>query len=72
VSTPETQAEAKTPAIPDELWMLALDDGSWAVPVDDLPGGENYLVCLSEADAIAAAQHQEAVYDIICRPVRVK
>ena len=76
---PESEA-VKLPEIPGELWMLwkigttdgGVFDPVWCVAYDDPPGGDNYLVCFSEADAIAAAAHQADTYDILCRPVRVK
>ena len=76
---PESES-VKLPEIPGELWMLwktGTTDGDdfdpgWCVAYDDPPGGDNYLVCFSEVDAIAAAAHQADTYDILCRPVRVK
>lgn len=68
-----TTEPEKVPAIPAELWMLLHNNGmGWVVANDDPPDGENYLVCLSAADALAAADHQASTYDIDCRPVRVK
>ena len=66
---------ALAPAIPDELWMLARTDTEprcWLPAIDEPREGENYLVCFSEADAKAAAQHQFDLLGIKCVPVRVK
>ena len=76
---PESES-VKLPEIPGELWMLWLIgttdgddfDPGWCVACDDPPDGDNYLVCTSEADAIASAAHQMISFGIICRPVRVK
>ena len=75
-----TTTSVKLPEIPGELWMLwkigTTDGGDfdpgWCVAYDDPPDGDNYLVCTSEADAIASADHQMISFGIICRPVRVK
>jgi hypothetical protein len=65
------------PVSPPELWMLwrpGSGDTSpgWVVAIDDPPGGENYLVCLSRKDAEAAALHQNEQYETCCVIVRVK
>jgi hypothetical protein len=63
----------KRPSIPARLWMLwSGADSCWICAVDDPPGGENYLVCLSLKDAIAAAKYQFNTYAIESTPVRVK
>ena len=49
---------------------ISIRGGVWRTTTH--PAGTNYLVCFSEADAIAAAAHQADTYDILCRPVRVK
>jgi hypothetical protein len=64
------------PAIPSELWML-LDAGNgprnWVKATDGLGGlAESYLVAFTEAEAQAAAEHQNEMYYMDCRPVRVK
>jgi len=67
-------------AVPEELWMLwrvekpkpDQQNAGWALPCDDPPGCENFLVCLSFGDAQAAAKYQLDNYGIECVPVRVK
>lgn len=79
MSTQETET-VPMPVAPGELWMLwkigRVDNDDftpeWCKALDDPRGGENHLVCLSEADAIAAAQHQLNSWGLVCRPVRVK
>jgi hypothetical protein len=63
------------PPPPAELWMLWAEgegENRWVIAMDDPAKGENYLVCFSEADAQAAADHQNAMYSLNCFPVRVK
>jgi hypothetical protein len=74
-----TTTTTETPTAPAELWMLwhpgddELKSGpGWCKAIDNPRGGENFLVCLSEADAIAAAKHQAETFFIDCTPVRVK
>jgi hypothetical protein len=57
--------------IPKEIWMLWTGN-TWVLAIDDPRGGENFLACISEADAIACATHQNDTYNINCFPVRVK
>lgn len=59
------------PTIPAELWMLWSGSG-WVLSIDDAPGGETHLVAFSEQEAIAAAEHQKALYVDDCIAVRVK
>lgn len=57
---------------PAELWLLrSTDRGCFVLSVDDARGGPTRLACFSEAEAIAAADHQRDLYDIDCVPVRV-
>ena len=75
-----TTTSVKLPEIQGELWMLwkigttdgGVFDPVWCVTYDAPPGGDNYLVCFSVADAIAAAAHQTVAYGTLCCPVRVK
>jgi hypothetical protein len=60
----------KIPEIPAELWMLWTGHG-WLVSVDEPPGGATYLIALSEAEAIAASQHQRQMYGVETTPARV-
>lgn len=64
----------KVPVVPIELWMLWVPStGVWVVSVDDAPGGETYLACCSEEEALIAAEYQNGMYDQLgCIPVRVK
>jgi len=61
-------------AIPGELWMLQHESGRWCLAADnaDHLGGQTYLVAFSEAEAVAAAKHQDEFNDYPCLPVRVK
>jgi hypothetical protein len=70
-------AMPEIPEIPDELWMLwhpASEDGPghWIPSVDDVPMGATFLASTSRSDAETAAEHQNAMYDLDCIPVRVK
>lgn len=57
--------------IPDKLWLLRItDNGNWCRAVDD--GGDDLLCYTSLANAKAGAEHQADLYDIVCKPVRVK
>jgi hypothetical protein len=64
--------------IPAELWMLrntdgeGHDGGSWVLSIDAAREGDTYLTCFSEAEAVAAAAHQNDNYDLDCVPVRIK
>lgn len=63
------------PQIPTEVWMLwvthdcdgSVVPGHW-LPAMDEPGT---LCHLSEEEALESSKHQEALYSITSRPVRV-
>lgn len=56
-----------------EWWTLVHPDGDLVVPMDDAPGARNDggLLYYSEHDATRAAEHQNRMYQLNCRPVRV-
>jgi hypothetical protein len=61
MKTESSPATVATPPIPDELWML-WTGSDWVRSIDPL----------GEVDALAGADHQNAMYDMDCIPVRVK
>lgn len=73
----ESEGMVSMEATPKELWMLRITGnqvgaGNWLRASDDPPDGDCMLVCFTEADAIATAEHQLNVYDIECVPKLVK
>lgn len=68
-----TGERATDPAIPAKLWLLWSEGNeNWVCSVDDAPGGCTLLVSTSEGEAKRAADYQNDLYDLGCRPVRVK
>lgn len=66
-------SESSAPPAINELWMLWSDvNKAWVVSLDDAPGGESFLCCLTESEAQMAADYQNGNYELSCRAVRIK
>jgi hypothetical protein len=64
-------ATAMMPPDVAELWLLWGGD-SFIGSIDDARDGRTVLACFSRDEALAAAKHQNELYDLDCFPVRVK
>lgn len=58
----------------DDLWTLQNEDGQPVVPYDSNPGhhDEGMLVYRSEEAAESASQHQNEMYELNCKPCRLR
>lgn len=58
--------------VPRVIYMLRSETDGWVPPLDDGRAATEVLAYFTLADALKGARHQNRLYEIDCKPVKVK